>query len=77
MTGTNAVRDLPDKDLLRPDEVAEYFRISVKTVRRWIKKGTLASIKVNNIVRVPRSAAIALLKSRSGLMQEPDDLETS
>ena len=77
MTGMNAVRDLPDKDLLRPDEVAEYFRISVKTVRRWIKKGTLASVKVNNIVRVPRSAAIALLKSRSGLMQEPDDLETS
>lgn len=32
---------LPDKELLRPDEVAEYFSVSVQTVNRWCDEGKL------------------------------------
>jgi excisionase family DNA binding protein len=73
----SVVRDLPDKKLLRPDEVAEYLRVSKKTVHRWVKKGTLDAIKINNLVRIPRSAVVALLETRSGTRQKPDDPEVA
>ena len=72
-----AVWDLPDKNLLRPDEVAEYLRVSKKTVHRWVKKGTLDAIKINNLVRIPRSAVVALLETRSRTWQKPDDPEVA
>ena len=73
----SVVQDLPDKHLLRPDEVAEYLRVSKKTVHRWVKKGTLDAIKINNLVRIPRSAVVALLETRSRTRQKPDDPEVA
>ena len=73
----NVLQDLPDKNLLRPDEVAEYLRVSKKTVHRWVKKGTLDAIKINNLVRIPRSAVVALLETRSRTRQKPDDPEVA
>jgi len=50
---------LPDKDLFRVDEVAEYYTVSVKTVYRWIEKGALISIKIGGIIRIPREAILS------------------
>ena len=36
----------PDKDLLRVDEVADFFRISRRTVYHWIEKGYLRAVRV-------------------------------
>ncbi len=36
-----AVKSLPDKTLLRPDEVAEFFDLSVKTIYNWVEAGVL------------------------------------
>ena len=48
---------LPDKELLRPDEVAEYYSVSVKTVRGWIATGKLEAIKIaGGVLRIPRTA---------------------
>lgn len=48
---------LPDKALLRPDEVAAYYSVSVKTVRGWIATGKLEAKKIaGGLIRVPREA---------------------
>jgi len=47
--------DLPDKALLRPDEVAAYYSVSVKTVRGWIATGKLEAIKIaGGLLRIRR-----------------------
>jgi len=49
--------DLPNKSLLRPDEVAKYLSVSVKTVYRWIDMGRIEGVKVaGGLVRIPREA---------------------
>jgi len=49
--------DLPDKSLLRPDEVAKFWSVSVKTIYRWIDLGILPGVKKGGAVRVPREDA--------------------
>jgi len=49
--------DLPDKELLRPDEVARFWRVSVKTVYRWIDMGIIPGVKKGGTVRVPKEDA--------------------
>jgi len=46
--------DLSNKELLRPDEVARFWRVSVKTVYRWIDMGIIPGVKKGGTVRVPR-----------------------
>ncbi|GAB7141384.1 hypothetical protein RsTz2092_13680 [Deferribacterales bacterium RsTz2092] len=35
------MQTLPDKRYLRPDEVAEYFNVSRRTVYRWADNGEI------------------------------------
>jgi excisionase family DNA binding protein len=49
--------DLPAKTLLRPDEVAAFWSVSVKTIYRWIDMGILEAVKKGGTVRVPRENA--------------------
>ena len=48
---------LPEKSLLRPDEVAAFWSVSVKTIYRWIDLGILEAVKKGGTVRVPRENA--------------------
>lgn len=60
------MNNLPNKDFLRPDEVANYFSLSVKTIYRWIDEGKLDAIKIGDkILRIPRKAAKNLKKDIS------------
>lgn len=43
-------------------ETAQMFRVSARTVRRWIKRGDLPAIKIGKTVRILETD-IALLKS--------------
>ena len=45
---------LPQKELLRPDEVAAFWSVSVKTIYRWIDLGILPAVKKGGTVRVPK-----------------------
>ncbi len=48
---------LPDKELLRPDEVAAYYSVNVRTVRGWVATGKLEAIKIaGGVLRIPRTA---------------------
>jgi len=48
---------LPDKKLLRPDEVAKFWSVSTKTIYRWIDMGIIPAVKKGGTVRVPREEA--------------------
>ena len=49
--------DLPDKKLLRPDEVAAFWRVSVKTVYRWVEMGVMDGVKKGGTLRIEREEA--------------------
>jgi excisionase family DNA binding protein len=48
---------LPAKSLLRPDEVAEFWRVSTKTIYRWIDIGILEAVKKGGTLRITREEA--------------------
>jgi excisionase family DNA binding protein len=55
---------LPNKALLRPDEVAAYFSVDVRTVYLWIEEGIIQNaIRVTKkTIRIPREEAIRIQK---------------
>lgn len=55
------MNDLPEKTLLRPDEAAEFFRISLRTIYRWIDEGLLVAYKPGRGIRVSRDSILELL----------------
>ncbi len=51
------MKELPEKELLRPDEVAAYYSVSTKTVRGWIATGKLEAVKIAGcLLRIRREA---------------------
>ena len=55
--------DLPDKALLRPDEVAAYLDVTRKTIYQWISLGKLEAVKLSRIIRIPRESVVNFKKS--------------
>jgi len=55
--------NIPNKRLLRPDEVAAFLAFSRRTIYRMIRQGRLPSVKlgVAGPWRVPQQSLIALL----------------
>lgn len=52
---------LPQKDFLRPDEVAQYFSVHINTIYRWIDSGKLEGRKIaGTILRIPRESVIRI-----------------
>ena len=48
--------DLPDKTLLRVEDVAAYFDVSRSTIYLWIDHGILLAEKYRGVIRVPRES---------------------
>jgi len=48
------MKTLPEKELLRPEEVAAFWSVSVKTIYRWIDLGIIPAEKKGGTVRVRR-----------------------
>lgn len=56
--------NLPQKDLLRPDEVARYFEVNRKTIIRWVNSGELQGINPGGkTLRILRVSVIKLMKN--------------
>jgi len=51
---------LPEKELLRPDEVARYFSVDRHTVYRWVKEGKLRADRVGKQIRIIHDSVLAL-----------------
>lgn len=47
---------LPNKELLRPDEVAQHFGVSRSTIYLWIDHGLLVAEKYQRIIRITRES---------------------
>jgi len=56
---------LPQKELLRPDEVARYFSVSRKTVYSWIESEKLQAVKIaGSIIRITRDSVLNCQRKR-------------
>ncbi len=57
------MKELPDKDLLRPEEVAEYLSVSVKTIYGWIDIGKINAVRIagSKVLRIERKVAEKLI----------------
>ena len=58
--------DLPFKTLLRPDEVAHFLSVSLKTIYRWHRSGVIDGTKVNRSLRIYRGSVLKLLEENAG-----------
>jgi excisionase family DNA binding protein len=55
---------LPDKELLRPDEVATYLSVTRKSVYRWISEGRIEAVRISTkLLRIPRKKVFKFQKS--------------
>jgi predicted site-specific integrase-resolvase len=54
-------RDLPDKTLLRPNDVALFLSVSLKTIYRWHRLGTIQGVKVKGSLRIYRDSILKLV----------------
>jgi excisionase family DNA binding protein len=57
--------DLPQKPLLRPDEVAQFLSVSLKTIYRWHRSGILPGTKINRSLRIPRDSVLSLIQEET------------
>jgi excisionase family DNA binding protein len=50
--------DLPNKELLRVEEVATYFDVSRSTIYLWIEHGLLIAEKYRGVIRIPKESVL-------------------
>ncbi len=56
--------DLPRKTLLRPDEVARFLSVSLKTVYRWYRYGFIEGAKAKRSLRIYRDSVLKLIDEK-------------
>ncbi len=62
MTPENVrLTDLPEKSLLRPDEVAQFLSVSLKTIYRWHEMGVIEGTKLKKVLRIYRNSVLRLV----------------
>lgn len=66
--------ELPNRKYIRPDQVAEYFDVDVRTIYRWCyeEPRKLEYCKPNGVLRILRESAITLEKKTTNI---PIELE--
>ena len=50
---------LPEKDLFRIDEVANYFQVEERTIRLWIQHGHLRKENIVGVMRISRTSILS------------------
>lgn len=55
--------EFPDKELLRPDELAAIFRVSKQVIYLWIETGELDAVRIGKkTLRVKKRDAMKIVK---------------
>jgi excisionase family DNA binding protein len=65
-----AFKDLPQKTLLRPDEVALFLSVSLKTIYRWYRAGLIDGTKVKRSLRIYRDSVLRLVDGKDTLLDQ-------
>jgi excisionase family DNA binding protein len=58
-------RELPAQPFFKVREVAQILGVSVKTVRRWIKRGKLHAVKTESSWKIGRKELLDFISERS------------
>lgn len=55
---------LPNKEFLRPDEVANYFSLSLSTIYGWINEGKIDAVNIgpSNTIRIRREEVKKMIR---------------
>jgi len=53
--------DLPRKSLLRPQEVADFLNVSLRTIYRWYEMGILEGTRLKGSIRIFRESVKNLI----------------
>lgn len=54
---------MSDEEYFTPDEVADRFKVTRRTVYRWVAEGRLQALKAGKGVRITKSALEEFLKA--------------
>lgn len=58
--------ELPNKQLFRVDEAAQYFRRTKRTIYRWCEDGKLKHIKINGReILIPKESIYGVIRLSS------------
>jgi excisionase family DNA binding protein len=53
------------RDILTPDQAADYLQVNRETIYRYIRDGKLLAFRLGRAYRIPRTSIDALLRSSS------------
>ena len=53
-----------NKELLTPQEVADYLKVDVRTIYRWLNNGSLPGVKIVDNWRIKKSVLNALIENK-------------
>ena len=56
------MKTLPDKELSRVDEVAEYLGVAQSTIYTWVQHGHLPAEKYIRVIRISRKTLLKFRK---------------
>ena len=68
--------ELPMKELLRVDEVANFFSVSERTIRLWAEHGHLEAVKIVGSIRITRESALKCRFGAKPMVEDPIEIET-
>lgn len=61
-----ALSALPDKPLLRVEEVANFFQVTRMTIYNWYETEKIKGTKINGILRIYRQSVIDIIVGGNG-----------
>lgn len=64
---------LPDKPLLRVDEVAAFFNVTRMTIYRWYESEKLKGTTISGTVRIYRQSVVDIVNDGNGKKNYRDD----
>ena len=67
-----AISALPDKPLLRVEEVAKFFQVTRMTIYRWYENKDLTGTNAKGVLRIYRSSVITLIQNGDGKSKEEE-----
>jgi hypothetical protein len=72
------IESLPDRSLLRVDEVAKFFSKTKRTIYAWYEAEKLKGCSINGVIRIYRKSVVELVldgngKKKSDESEKPDD----
>ena len=62
----DVINSIPNRQLLRVEEVADFLVINRATIYRWYEEDKLQGAKLNGVLRIYRQSLVALIQNGNG-----------